>query len=820
LNAQFRKFRLYKAEPKTLDQAILEFHEFESELNTDVKQSFYGQGPFQLRKEYKNLQKPLIEMPPHHVQGRRKVLKDMKEILNQHGDSKIEESPAKLISPHKTMIAIQRTARYINEKHQIEKVQYANQPIHYRVREPGGKEHSLSLSRNSCSCGSRILCAHMLSARVFAGLQDGYDIPEVSKPKKAKPLTKEMTGKRPVHGRKKPIKDDLVHHGITGNKSNVMKLPSTIPHSSQSTWVLDDVPRSGTDSLSYVPAITRSLSKTSINAEEVVVIGDKMYLPVSSNISEMETDFTLADEYNGEFGWTQVDFEDLNRSHSEKDNDFIMDVVSETHELPTLDLGTSQVQSQPVMMDHNYSAQPQTFFGDLKGDVIISKKQMHPKSTIENKSLSNRIVSKVLPANTLQIEEKDYRLQVGEYSLLKTESNNVVGIKCTENGTAIIIAENKKDVTLNVQALAGITVSSSALKSATNTNYVMVGELISAEKSINSMCQELDPKANVKKSKFTIGCYCGKPLCAGELTQCGTCKKTFHSVCANTTDKTFTCEVCRLPSKGAPWGSGNYSHSCPVDNHLSMMTILAKEDPQFLQLFDEKNRNQRIWKETLQLACNENWSAAHTKWGDLVAAKDFKVKTDKSLHGSPRSRVTTLLNSATEFVSTSTCETENCRRKPFATKNSDFALQKNVPLDDSIQNLVKDCDYLQCSRCTNSSGSQSYRQIAPLQVKNKERPPAYIEFENQIAQHSVEDFFKATESINIDGFDYKKRMITIKDHKRDHFYSLMNVNDKWILYDGLERNKSTKFRLASPIDWSDEGQEVNSVVYFHQKNKK
>jgi hypothetical protein len=86
-----------------------------------------------------------------------------------------------------------------------------DQPVYYSVQDHSGQKFSTSIAENSCTCLNRTMCCHQLAVRVYSGMQSGYEI--YGKNNLRKPRAKNVSGRKPKHGTKTPIKGDTIHHG-------------------------------------------------------------------------------------------------------------------------------------------------------------------------------------------------------------------------------------------------------------------------------------------------------------------------------------------------------------------------------------------------------------------------------------------------------------------------------------------------------------------------------------------------------------------------------------------------------------------------------
>jgi hypothetical protein len=279
--------------------------------------------------------------------------------------------------------------------------------------------------------------------------------------------------------------------------------------------------------------------------------------------------------------------------------------------------------------------------------------------------------------------------------------------------------------------------------------------------------------------------------------KCTKCEDTYHQDCIGpVADKdTWTCYPCSLPVKGATWADGAVTSTCSIDNMLTVQSLLAKQNPNFLDQFDDKDQGEKMWKQCVESEIGGKSAEAQWNWYHHVKKqrkKDKKVKLAKeSLYAAPEDVTTNQMARAVDFTRESRSEEKLCVQPFQSLQTHEFLLEKGSPVQDQIEQLTNTRRPVPCAPCLHDKKKKGkddcFRTEEPLSIPDKTKAPVYIAFDNSSARiHGVE-MRDAPNTIFIDGVEYNKTLLLIREEPvgggQEHLTSLVETKQergKWL----------------------------------------
>ncbi len=171
-------------------------------------------------------------------------------------------------------------------------------------------------------------------------------------------------------------------------------------------------------------------------------------------------------------------------------------------------------------------------------------------------------------------------------------------------------------------------------------------------------------------------------------------------------------------------------------------------------------------------------------------------------YASPEEVIHNQITKATSFQQVSECDNVKCPKQMQVNYVHEFNLSTDASISNQIENQTNEVRYKDCAPCM-TSGAESTRSVHPLTLPCRDNAPQYIAFNNASASNPPEDLLDAPDTIIIDGLEYDKGMIVVRDappNQIPHFTSLHKRGDFWVHYDGLiePTQVNKRFRRSVP----------------------
>jgi hypothetical protein len=101
----------------------------------------------------------------------------------------------------------------------------------------------------------------------------------------------------------------------------------------------------------------------------------------------------------------------------------------------------------------------------------------------------------------------------------------------------------------------------------------------------------------------------------------------------------------------------------------------------------------------------------------------------------------------------------------------------------------------------------------PLLPKDEENPPPFLYIANT-TNSTFTDICKLPKRIKIGDFLYDQTMVVQHKHTGGgHFNALINLDGRWLKYDGVDHTGDGFIKIARPRDFADNAFRTDSVTY-------
>jgi hypothetical protein len=259
----------------------------------------------------------------------------------------------------------------------------------------------------------------------------------------------------------------------------------------------------------------------------------------------------------------------------------------------------------------------------------------------------------------------------------------------------------------------------------------------------------------------------------------------------------WACEQHKFLTGGAKWSEAEgLNNTCPIDNHLNCFGEISCCSPDFLELFNRENPADKAFYDCVLSASHGDFESAQCKWANFVG-------TD-NLNGSPSEIIIDKLQETCQFVKKGVCSAENCPQKQqIQLQPKDFYLNPAEDIQETFQKIVNVETEDQCNHCLKIGVSDSKVKYGPLLPKNEENPPPFLYISNTTNSTFI-DLCKLPKGIKIGEFLYNQTMVV--QHKSTgggHFNAMINLDRRWLKYDGIDHTGDGFIKIAHPRDFAD-----------------
>ena len=188
---------------------------------------------------------------------------------------------------------------------------------------------------------------------------------------------------------------------------------------------------------------------------------------------------------------------------------------------------------------------------------------------------------------------------------------------------------------------------------------------------------------------------------------------------------------------------------------------------------------------------NDRSSEAQQVWYDHVMMKRNVTLNKDSLYAAPEDVTTHQIPGAVNFHRNSRSVNKLCAI-PFMSKAThEFHFETGISVEEQIAQLTRNPRHVSCDLCLLDTKKQGrndcLRTEEGLSVPDKKKAPVYIAFDNSSAKINVEEIMKAPNTIVVDGLEYNKTMVLIREEPIGgglaHITSLVKTKEhrgKWL----------------------------------------
>ena len=334
--------------------------------------------------------------------------------------------------------------------------------------------------------------------------------------------------------------------------------------------------------------------------------------------------------------------------------------------------------------------------------------------------------------------------------------------------------------------------------------------------------------------KVELGCHCRMPINGREvaIVSCNVCKATYHNAClkgdesARAIDKkTFQCDCCRIP-RNVEWSVGKQRNTCTIDNVFQGVYLATVNNKNLLDNFP-KDEGHTALAECIRKVAKNNCAEAHQIWYDHTQKNNRGALTNPTIpndfYGSTEDVAFDTIKHGGKFVYKGNCNYASCHSPYHVKDNKNWFVLRGLQgtLSEQIQRYVAPRQ-TSCNRC--NVGMVQWEGLGFETQDN----PWMIKFNHTGARSTKnEEFYDLPQTLTIADekgeehiFKLQTAILNINDN---HYVSLQNYKEKWILYDGMGEMRGNtfprRFRAPLPSDTDPIGPNktlLSSIVYIRQ----
>ena len=702
-------------------------------------------------------------------------------------------------------------ARDIVDNNRIERVMMKGEPIHYSVKDVSGEYYTVSLADRVCTCNSRNICGHYVAANFMAGNQKDFSVPTG---RKVKPVGRDKKGRKAKHGTKKPIKNDEMHFGVTGTPKRTV-----LVNKEKSAKEAMEDNNSDEDFIASTPTkpkktpMRKSLQASKTNES---TNGDGWITPILKRRGRTPRSKKTLQKTPGE----DKNCGDLTAQPAEGEtgSNLLLSPVNCTNRTVSFCASSNSV----------LDAQPKKKLFSKDAEVSPQGRNIPSYSSYEeDTSDKHKKVSKAL------------RMQ-NEWQMFTSTDGKDYGVSTGASGEAVLIVHHADDISNEMLEVAAYAASASAeietfVESASICQKMSVATIVT--NNIPKVAEAVTTISTLEESVeqchyFEIQCVCSEPnIIPQEMVTCSLCEDKAHVECAGQVDdpSNWVCLPCSTPIAGAKWSAGEIGNTCSIDNHTTGQALYAAEHPDYLkQLASYKTMGEKVMHECITLELAGESAEAQEQWHKHVKKQRGVKKVDlpadqPDFFASPEEVIHNQIPKATSFQQVSECDNVKCPKRHQVNYVHEFNLSTETSISNQIENQTNEVRYEDCAPCM-ASGAESTRSVHPLTLPSRDTAPLYITFNNGSAGNDPEDLLEAPDTITIDGLEYDKGMMVVRDappNQIPHFTSLHKRGNFWVHYDGMieptEVNK--RFRRSVPQDYIHPHKTATELLYWKRLPK-
>jgi len=752
---------------------FLEMQRFESKLNLEINQAYYGVGAFTLDQDHAHLQKDPANLPSTYLPTTSEASQAIQELQCIQPTSHVEGAALRL-SPlkgtsSKAPCSVQEQARFYVDNNRLKIIRSTDGRGNLWVVEGYADTYVVKLGENACSCGSRLFCGHLLAARYASGMQNDYTVPKgktLSAVSRAKSIP--TPGRRnPKYGSKKPTKALLTSESVNP------------PEAVRATAIHE-----GTPSVArYTP-----LEVSEMNEQFQMVAGDTPPPAKKPRGRPRTKDLrsVLFAKTPGEVIGQQAGEVAAHRG------------LSGVSVLPDLPSGTTEAGTATGIS------------GSHPTLVSTAIQRAVSRSRATTMSASS-ILDKVEDILVEEFDVLERQMKPGEVMRVADYDGNQVLATNIKPGHLIIFmdTEQSKNNWVLIESTIGM-VSSQAVP-ATKTSarsYQVRVAMMSAEGSTKEELAEAT--ANFKDVEFkqvSLTCLCIKPALEGNpnAMKCANCQRSYHRDCVgNYAD--FLCRLCGKEFQRMKWShTGKYTNTCPADTLITpMIDHTLNDDFELLETMKDAKKMNPSDRAFLQ-ACTTATEAPTTENFGL-ASDIFSARAAQLAKNTINTNcfmgiceLTHSMSALTTFQRPKTCEGiggQKCRATMSPTQYKSILLPSDtgVPIkrlmEDALTDIRPTDTEKACGNCRRRAGPDEDPPTVmegPLEVVDPRHPAPFLIFETPGAV-TMEDAFAAPDEVSVGGLEYRKKYIAFNKNN-GHYMCHFKREDLWVTYDGMQGHR-------------------------------
>ena len=821
LNSQFKH---NQPDPQaTLPKAMLDIREFLAHEERNVEMAYFGRGPYQLKAEYRHLQRDIHEMPAFDIKTPEELSKEINTVLGKVGE-KVDlatQAVPKVKDP-----TMQEAAKWLYDHERFELAPKTGVWLVGDVNEDLNRDQKIvKLEPPSCTCGAGTMCPHMLCVLKASGFRPNFEVydNEMKVLNKSKPL-----GWKP--GRKAVTAMDTKSKGI-------IKPTTTATKKIRKTGFFSFDPRrvmskDNTPSTTPAPTMLRTT-------------GDK---DRPDSPTQSSSDIDSKKMKSGILGPIR---RALSGAKSNEKTATLPVTPPVTTAMSVATTSTAVTTAIPTAVTNAVSTAVTTAIPTAVSTAMttaVTNAVTTQVTTAQTSTKNSSTVAHASDNTELQAGEKLYTVDCPEgkipedyypprnsCTIFTHEDEPIMALVNTKSGnvSAIVAKEShlidKKVVTPEVKHAIGkclqyesVVGDGSYFPAAEYQLCSTAREDLESESLLALRNDQYYDGDAVKPLHVNLNCYCMDPEVKGyvnpdpemrKTTTCRSCKDKFHDKCLTDHGKDkkgFKCTPCSIETTGAFWGEGDVHNTCTLDNLTTGVALHTEIHGKALLTQMKGSEQEEVFRRVIDHTIKGEFGEGQLEWYENVVVPGHTSQVDEfeerkqiiqiknmdrqakgleplalpqeprlnpgSLFGTLHDKTYSHLKEASTFIVRKNCDTLDC---PPTER-----IVSSLTLDD----VTTGCNvaYSQCTRCEDG--------IRTEKIEFQEgKQPWMIHTDVDGLEETATETLMSDEVPNIvqvQGKFFEKRTITFFDAETagGHFVSAHRYNGDWVWYDGLQKD--------------------------------
>lgn len=814
---------------KDVPQTMLELNEFMANEDRNVAQGWFGRGPYQLKPQYRHLQRDPREMPAFQIETAEEAARQINMCLGKAGE-KIDVAGQNQDATQQKP-TMQAAAKWLYENQRYELAVKSGTWIVGNYNQDFEKEQRMvRLKPPSCTCGASVMCPHMLCVLKATGMRPDYELVG----KEIKLIDK--SGDKPfVSGKKNVTSKDTTNSAIIPTTSSKKvhrivglftwdprrKVVDSTPQQADATH---DITATGTStSTSPSPLATTSKSSTSIAQ---TAVGSTLDANKDTSRGKEDDDSTTTATTPGP-STSKSDSTTATATTPTTDSTAPTAVTSATD---------SKTATSTTSLTASNTATAQSTSDDITPTASTSRPVPLAKKKFEKVKPNGNSIRYHVQADTGEVPENYYPPR-NSCTIFTKHDEPIFSLINTENGkcSAVITKEsgeikNKKISPKLKHDLAKCLIYETVISEDTNLPAVefqiaqAAREDIEDESMIALQSNKYYDGDKVEPSKHTLICYCNDPDVKGyvnpdpafrKVVKCQKCPDKFHERCLTVHGKEikrFQCTPCTIKTTGTFWSAnGNQVHNtCTFDNLTTGMALHIEQHGHQILTEMKGSVNEEHFRTVMDHTLRGDFAQAQKIWHDDVVVPRHTLDLDqyeervKDIDDKNNSRnqqglpplaapIRPRLNTGSLFGSLNHMTYSNL--KDACT----FQMTKNCtdcgPITRNVSSLtVEDLQAIEsprvvydCGRCNTGMYTLKFKN-----PPNKQNWLINLDIDGMevFAPNDLMDNLPNT--VKIDRREFRKQTITFFSDEiaGGHFVSAQQYNGDWVWYDGMKSDNA------------------------------